>query len=421
MSAWNCISRSSRDPAAVHAQLGRARGRCRRRSRRSTSRDWNAAASIAARAMCALFTKRVRPTSAPRASGRQYGANSPENAGHEVRAAVVVDRRGEPRRPRSGVDDAEVVAQPLHERAGHGDRALERVVRGLVAAPVGDGRDQPVLASARSRCRCSPAGSCPCRTCSSTRPASNAACPKVAACWSPRMPAIGMPRAAGGSRTSPTTPDDEHDLGQHRPRDAEHLEQLVGPVERREVHQQRAARVRDIGDVDAAARVAGEVPDQPGVGRAEQQIARPRHPRARRARCRGSTRSWMPRSRSPAAGRSWRRTGRRRRRRRAGRCSGCVRVSCQTIALATGRPVRRSHTIAVSRWLVMPTAGEVPRRRAPRRRAPRRSPTACSSRSRSGRARPSRRAGRSARAPAARPRRSPPLASKTIARVEVVP
>ena len=33
---------------------------------------------------------------------------------------------------------------------------------------------------------------------------------------------------------------------------------------------------------------------------------------------------------------------------------GCVRVSCHTIALCTGRPVRRSQTIAVSRWFVTP-------------------------------------------------------------------
>jgi hypothetical protein len=33
-----------------------------------------------------------------------------------------------------------------------------------------------------------------------------------------------------------------------------------------------------------------------------------------------------------------------------------VRVSCQTTALYQGRPVRRSHTMAVSRWLVTPIA-----------------------------------------------------------------
>ena len=35
---------------------------------------------------------------------------------------------------------------------------------------------------------------------------------------------------------------------------------------------------------------------------------------------------------------------------------GWVRVSCQTIALYTGLPVFLSHTTAVSRWFVMPTA-----------------------------------------------------------------
>ena len=33
-----------------------------------------------------------------------------------------------------------------------------------------------------------------------------------------------------------------------------------------------------------------------------------------------------------------------------------VLVSCHTIALAYGRPVRRFHTTVVSRWLVMPSA-----------------------------------------------------------------
>ena len=47
----------------------------------STSRVWKAVASSAARAMWLLFTNRVRPTMAPRASERQYGAKRPENAG----------------------------------------------------------------------------------------------------------------------------------------------------------------------------------------------------------------------------------------------------------------------------------------------------------------------------------------------------
>jgi len=49
-----------------------------------------------------------------------------------------------------------------------------------------------------------------------------------------------------------------------------------------------------------------------------------------------------------------------------------VRRSCQTMALATGRPVARSQSTVVSRWLVMPTAATsedvTPPGRAPGRR-----------------------------------------------------
>ena len=41
-----------------------------------------------------------------------------------------------------------------------------------------------------------------------------------------------------------------------------------------------------------------------------------------------------------------------------------VRVSCQTMALATGAPVLRSHRMVVSRWFVMPIAAKSLARRA---------------------------------------------------------
>ena len=47
----------------------------------SSSLLWKAVASSTARARWPLLTYRVRPTIAPRASPRQYGANRPENAG----------------------------------------------------------------------------------------------------------------------------------------------------------------------------------------------------------------------------------------------------------------------------------------------------------------------------------------------------
>ena len=63
------------------------------------------------------------------------------------------------------------------------------------------------------------------------------------------------------------------DPGQHLPRDREEAKQLVVPVERLKVHQHGAAGVGDVGDVDAARDAAGEVPQQPGVYRAEDGVA----------------------------------------------------------------------------------------------------------------------------------------------------
>ena len=100
---------------------------------------------------------------------------------------------------------------------------------------------------------------------------SKAAWPKVAACWSPRMPAIGTRERIGGDRAEDVG--GAPDLGEHRPRHAERCEQVVVPVERREVHEQRAARVRDVGRVHAAVGAAGQVPEHPAVGGAEEQLA----------------------------------------------------------------------------------------------------------------------------------------------------
>mmetsp|Transcript_25962 Transcript_25962/g.42871 ORF Transcript_25962/g.42871 Transcript_25962/m.42871 type:complete len:256 (-) Transcript_25962:213-980(-) len=53
-----------------------------------TSRAWNATDSSAARQMCAFVVYKVMPTMHPRASDRQYGANSPEKAGTNVTPSV---------------------------------------------------------------------------------------------------------------------------------------------------------------------------------------------------------------------------------------------------------------------------------------------------------------------------------------------
>src|SRR5439155_221433 len=80
MSAWNCMSSSltTMPPSTFSALSGTPESAF---IASMTSRVWYAVASSTARARWPLLTNRVRPTIAPRASERQYGANSPENAG----------------------------------------------------------------------------------------------------------------------------------------------------------------------------------------------------------------------------------------------------------------------------------------------------------------------------------------------------
>ena len=191
--------------------------------------------------------------------------------------------------------------------------------------------------------------------------------------------------------------------------------------ERAQVHHHRAARVGHVGDVQAAVGAAGQVPDQPGVHVAEDQIAGvgllagavdvledPADLRARRSR-------W------PAAGPTCRGSGPGRPTCASSSTILSVRVSCQTSALWTGSPVVRSQTTVVSRWLVIPSAGDVVLATAPASSAPRRAPPGSAPRSPWGRARPSPAWDRSARAPSVRPTTTRPEWSKTIARELVVP
>src|SRR5690625_4921888 len=168
MSAWNCMSVSlATMPPSTRSSFSSTPESAFIAS--TTSRDWKAVASSTARAMCPLLTYRVRPTSAPRASDRQYVLAGLESGGlqhrprdvslvdvprqaherparvrppvrgeqagerrHEVGATVVLDLGRELLDLRGRGDDPEVVAEPLHERAGDGDGALEAVhLRGV--------------------------------------------------------------------------------------------------------------------------------------------------------------------------------------------------------------------------------------------------------------------------------------------------
>ncbi len=140
---------------------------------------------------------------------------------------------------------------------------------------------------------------------------------------------------------------------QHRARNVEQREELIVPLAGVDVEQQRAARVRCIGDVGRAAR---QIPDQPRVDRAERELS------ALCARSRaidvveqplelGAGKIGVenqPRLLREQALRAPLRAARRRCR----RCAGPARRSPR----ATGLPVARSHSTVVSRWLVMPIA-----------------------------------------------------------------
>ena len=154
-------------------------------------------------------------------------------------------------------------------------------------------------------------------------------------------------REPGGTRRvgDPEAATARANLGQARARDAEQVEQLVGPVAGVDVEEHGAAGVRRLGGVHA-----GEVPQDPRVDGAEREVGRRRRRRPRRA----ATRAWWPRSRGRARARCAPAPAARRRR-RAARRSG-PRCGGPATRWRGGGADRcaRSHTTTVSRWLVMP-------------------------------------------------------------------
>src|SRR3954471_12779825 len=100
--------------------------------------------------MWPLFAKRVRPTITPRVVAPVRG-EEPGERRDEDNAARIVTRSRELLDLGRVVDEAEVVPQPLDERAGHGDGALERVDGVGIAELPRDGGDQTMLGDHRLR------------------------------------------------------------------------------------------------------------------------------------------------------------------------------------------------------------------------------------------------------------------------------
>ena len=185
-------------------------------------------------------------------------------------------------------------------------------------------------------------------------PGSKQPCPIVAACWSPATPRsrIGPPNSAGFGRAEVAGA--VVDGRQHRRRHAEQRAQSRRPSAALPMS---SSSVRDALVTSVACTLAaGQAPQQEAVDRAERQLAL----LGARARAgdvieqpgdlrRGEIRiehqagaRWISAARGPAVA--------------ASAQTSAVRRSCQTMALWIGRPVARSHTTVVSRWLVMPIA-----------------------------------------------------------------
>ena len=106
-------------------------------------------------------------------------------------------------------------------------------------------------------------------------PGSKQACPKSAACWSPRTPETGTPSSTAdagprsASAAAPKRPADGRTSGRVCTGTPKRSHSSGGPGQGRRIEQQGAAGVGRVGGVGAARRPAGEVPQDPGVDGAE--------------------------------------------------------------------------------------------------------------------------------------------------------
>ncbi len=176
--------------------------------------------------------------------------------------------------------------------------------------------------------------------------------PKRAACWSPTMPAIGMAAPKTSASVSPTTPQLSHTSGStwrgtpNSPSNSSSQSPLA-------ISQ---SRVRD-------ALVASVRCRRPPLSfHMSQESTVPKASSPARARVIPSgtesriQRSFVAEKYGSSSRPVLRRTSGSHPVRRSSSHASAVRRSCHTMAGATGSPLARSHTMVVSRWLVMPMA-----------------------------------------------------------------
>src|SRR6185437_6425232 len=200
--------------------------------------------------------------------GLPVGSAEADERGHEVHTIRGANAAGQALGVARGFNDAKAVAQPLYGRAGHENRAFERV-RGL-AAPVARNRGEQA-ASRRSATGArveQQKGARAIGVLSLTR--APAALSKQCRLLVARHTMYGeaAPEHPGSRRSE--QPARWTNLRKQRAGNAEKTAQLRAPAEGADIEEHRAGRVRRIGRVH---RAAGQMPDQPAVHGPREQIA----------------------------------------------------------------------------------------------------------------------------------------------------
>ena len=181
-------------------------------------------------------------------------------------------------------------------------------------------------------------------------PGAKQAWPNVAACWSPALPAIGIGAPKSSGCDSPTTSLDDVIRGSN----------ARGTLKSCSSSSSQSSVARSTSSVRDALLTSVTWTAPPVRFQMSQlsMVPKASSPRSARARAPGTWSSSHAIFVAEKYGSSTnpvfaRKRSSRPRSRNAAQCSA-VRRSCQTMALAIGAPVARSHSTVVSRWLVMP-------------------------------------------------------------------
>ena len=194
----------------------------------------------------------------------------PRERRDEVATAVIVDRAGQVLDLGRSLDHLQIVTQPLHQRTGDGDGALEAIHRRLIADLVAQGCQQAALGlhglgtGVEQQEVTGPVGVlCVTNVVAGLSEGGRLLIAQVTGNRDPLEHSLRLGVDLAGCVN----------LGQHRARHVERLEDVVVPLQGLEIHHHGAARVGNVRHVDAAGGATGEVPDAPGVDVSEHDVA----------------------------------------------------------------------------------------------------------------------------------------------------